>query len=673
MLRVFGRAGWPVKRHFDSGVTELEFALNDTEQFIGSVEQREHRADSSAMARLLLPRTIAVIGASDTPDTAGHELWRNVAGSFGGPSYPVNPRHDTVDGQPCYASVTDIDDDIWLAVVAVPAEELVATIDSCIAKRVRGAVVITDVDGTDIDVHALVDHARRNGLRIIGPASMGIASPDPASRMQAALVNIGLRSGGVAISMQSGSLGASLLQLAARLQMGISWFVSLGDKSDVSANDLLQFWEDDERIKVIALYTESFGNPRKFARLARRVSRSRPIVAVRAGTAAIGSGTAAMYQDSGVIEVPGVRPMLDMVRVLVDQPLPAGRRVAVLTNSRSPGVLATDALVTAGLEIVDPPVPLDFRATPVDFAAAVRAAIADPGIDAVLVIHAPALASSVGPNWQIDEAAADSPKPVLAVMLGHDDGPIRPGSRLPAFSFPENAAAVLGRMHAYAQWRDEATELHADEEAAVDATGAAGLIAAAIAEGRTTLDLARAWALLATYGLTTAAAQVAAGSPDAIADVAAMIGYPVALKATHRRLGRSAQAGIALDLADAGAVRGAVTTIRSWLGSDADEIVVQQMVAPGVDVRIRCSFDPQVGSIVALDLGSQQFDAEHDPRRSRLAPLSTTAATTLVRTSPVGTALAVAGLPPEPVVDALVRISTSSPITRSSPRSTSTR
>ncbi|MCU1502944.1 MAG: putative acetyltransferase [Ilumatobacteraceae bacterium] len=657
MLRVFGRAGWPVKRHFDSGVTELEFSLNDTEQFIGSVEQREHRADSSAVARLLLPRTVAVIGASNTPDTAGHELWRNVSSSFGGAVYPVNPLHETIDGRRSYASVADIDDDIWLAVIAVPAADLVATIDTCIAKRVRGAVVITAVDGTDIDVDALIDHARRNGLRIIGPASMGIASPDPASRMQASLVNVALPAGGVAISMQSGSLGAALLQLAGRLSMGISWFVSLGDKSDISGNDLLQFWEDDQRIKVIAMYTESFGNPRKFARIARRVSRKRPIVAVRAGAAAIGSGTAALYQESGLIEVPGVRAMLDMVRVLADQPLPPGPNVAVLTNSRSPGVLAADALATAGLRVVAPPVPLDFRSTFTDFEVAIRAAVADPGVDAVLVVHAPPLATSAGPTHEIDAAARGSAKPVLAVMLGHDDGPILPGSPVPTFSFPENAAFVLGRMHAYACWRTEAADVRIDDDTEVDAAGAALAISAAIAEGAAVLDLERTWTVLAAYGLATAPARVVRGDVADVVRVADALGYPVAVKSTRRRIGRSAQAGIALDLSSANALAEAVKTIRGFLGEDADELIVQRMIAPGVDVRVRSTFDELVGSIVTIDLASQQVDAPRDRRSSRLAPLSTTAATTLVQSSPVGAALAASGLAIEPVVDAIVRVS----------------
>ncbi|MEX2627657.1 MAG: GNAT family N-acetyltransferase, partial [Ilumatobacteraceae bacterium] len=395
MAKVFTRAGWPLQRRFDSGVIDFDFDLDDTTEFVDSVERREQRADSRSVARVLLPRTIAVVGASDRDGTIGHALWVNSCRDFDGVCYPVNPRHDIVGGQRSYRSVAAIPDDVNLAVIAVPHEELVASIHDCIAARVRGAVVVTSVDDSGIDVPALVQHARRHGLRLIGPASMGIASPRPDIGMSAALVDVRLPAGGVAISMQSGSLGTSLLRLAGELDMGISWFVSLGDKCDVSGNDLLQFWSDDEATTVVAIYTESFGNPRKFARIARRVSQQRPIVAVRTGAALFGVATGALYQQAGVIEVPTVVAMLDTARVLATQPPMRGDRVAVITNSRSPGVLARAALTTAGLTPVDPPAPLDWRADDDDFAHAIRAALDHDRVDAVLVIHAPPIAAEI--------------------------------------------------------------------------------------------------------------------------------------------------------------------------------------------------------------------------------------------------------------------------------------
>jgi acyl-CoA synthetase (NDP forming)/GNAT superfamily N-acetyltransferase len=658
MLRVFARAGWPVQRHFDSGVTELEFPLVETELFVDSVEAREHRADSRAIARLLLPRSIAVIGASDQAGSIGRELWRSVSGGAL-PVFAVNSRHDTVDGQRAYSSVLDIDDDVWLAVIATPAAVLPDVIEQCIRKRVRGAVVVTAIDGTDVDITALVAHARRNGMRLIGPASMGIASGQlpGVPRIHAALVPVELPPGAIAVSMQSGSLGASLLRLASEMSIGLSWFVSLGDKCDVSGNDLMQFWEDDEHTRVIALYTESFGNPRKFARIARRVGRTRPIVAVRTGTAAIGSAGAALYRQAGLIEVPTVRALLDTARVLATQPVPAGPRVTVLTNSRSPGVLASAALTAAGLTVVDPPRALDWRSTNADFGVAVGAAIDSPDIDAILVVHAPPIAASHPPAAAIDAAAAGSATPVLAVMLGRADGPIMEGSAVPSFSFPEPAAAVLGRMHSYRRWLDTEAETAAVELLDnLDRDEAATVLTAAVDRGETAAGSDDAMAVLAAYGINAPATSVMIdASDDEIVAAALATRFPVALKSVRRRAGRSAEAGVALDLHDESGVRDALTAIRASLGDDARSIIVQQMVPPGVDVRIRCTTDGLLGPVVTIGLGGVHADAIGD-ESSRLAPVSSAGAANLIASSRAGAALATAGFPTASLVDMIVRV-----------------
>ncbi len=660
MLGVFSKAGWPVRRHFDSGVMELEFALDDTDRYVDSVEDREHRADSRSVARLLLPRSIAVIGASDTPRSIGHELWRNTIGSTGVPVFPVNPHRATVGGRRSYPTVLDIEEDVWLAVIASPAATLVEVVEQCIAKRVRGAVVITATDGTDVDVPALVDRARRNGMRIIGPASMGIASSpiDGAGTVQSALVPVDLPPGRVAISLQSGSLGASLLQFAAQLSMGFSWFVSLGDKGDVSGNDLIQFWEDDERTAVIGLYTETFGNPRKLARLARRVARRKPIVAVRTGPAATGSGTEALYQQAGLIEVPTVRALLDTTRVLASQPVPMGPRVAILTNARSPGVLAAAAVHAAGLEVVEPPRALDWRSTNADFATAVADALAAADVDAVLVIHAPPILAADHPAAEIEQAAVEQAvpaKPVVAVMLGRRDGPVADGATVPSFAFPEPAAAALGRMYSYRRWLDteagvtpeELPDVRpADATEVLDAMDAAGEVMAA------PLQIAR---VLDAYGVAVPATSVLPADGEAVVDAARRIGYPVAVKARRRRPGRSAEAGVALDLGDDDDVREALAVMRASLGADADHLTVQRMVPPGVDVRIRCTTDARLGPVVTVGLGGIMADFIGD-EGSRLAPVSHAAAEHLVRTSRAGAALARAGIGTGPLVDTIVRI-----------------
>jgi acyl-CoA synthetase (NDP forming) len=623
---------------------DVDFDLDDTAEFLDSVERREQRADSRAVAHLLLPSSIAVIGASDRPGSVGDALWRHVSSNDRLRAHAVNPDRDRIGDVPAHDRVTDIDDDVGLAVIAVPESALEATIDDCIAKRVRGAVVITIVDDEQVDAHALVHHARNNGLRLIGPASMGIASPRPDVELQAALVELALPPGRVAVSMQSGTLGSSLLRQAADLDLGLSWFVSLGDKYDLSANDLLQFWEDDAATSVIALYTESFGNPRKFARIARRVSRSRPIIAVRTGAALLEPANATLYRETGVIEVPTVTDLLDTARVFANQPLMAGTRVAVVSNSRSPQVLADATLTSAGLTPVAPAEPLTWRSSLDDYETAVSDAMTDDDVDAVLVIHAPPTAHDINAPCDAIERGAHpyggsdaTVKPIVAVMLGSGDGPLRPGSSVPSFAFPEQAAAALARVAAYSRWRDEEADTADDELLGIDRAAADELIGQ-IAErpegGPPGPEETRE--LLATYAIPMARTlRVAADDAVAAADT---VGYPVAIKAAKRRVGRSVEAGMALDLAHEHDVVEAITAMRAHLGDDAAVVHVQPMLHAGTDLRVHVVDDDRLGPIVTVGLGGVQADLIAD-EVSRLAPISPTAGRRMVEASRASAAL----------------------------------
>ena len=635
MLNVFVKAGWPVQRRFESGVIDIDFPLDDTAEFIDSVERREQRADSRAIARILLPSSIAVIGASDQEGSIGHSIWRNVSGDPVRPTYPVNPRHPLVGGVPTYASVLDVAEEVGLAIIAVPVSQLAATLDECIAKRVRGAVVITAphdprVDGAEaVDIDAMVMHARRNGLRIIGPASMGIASTRPEVALQAALVEVTSPPGGIAISMQSGTLGGSLLRLADSLQLGLSWFVSLGDKSDVSSNDLLQFWEDDHATKVIALYTESVGNGRKFARIARRVALTRPIVVVRTGAALVGAGSDAMYRQSGVIEVPTVPALLDTARVLASQPLMHGDRVAILSNARSPSVAVSVTLAAAGLTVVDPPIPTDWRTTADGYRLAITAALDAADVDALVVVHAPPTELSLHlQTASIDEATRGALKPVVAVMLGLGDGPLCEGSSVPSFAFPEQASAALARVRWYSAWRK--AELEGESETpphGLDRGAAADIIAEYVASPGLVLAPEVVRQLLGTYGVAMPPTMLV--SAEVAVEAADQLGYPVAIKALERGLGRSAKAGVALDLVEADDVRESVATMREYLGDGAARVFVQQMVPPGIDLRVRVTSDPKIGPIVTVGLGGFQADLIAD-ESSRVAPVSPSSARTMI-------------------------------------------
>lgn len=654
MLAVFAKAGWPLARRFHSGVIEVDFALAATSEYLDSVGRREQRADSRAMARLLLPRSIAVVGASDDADSLGGALWQNITAGATTPVYAVNPNRATIDGAQSWPRLIDIPADVWLAVVAVPAADLEAVIDDCITSRVRGVIVHTNVDGSDIDIPALVDRARASGVRIVGPSSMGVLSARPDVSLNATVVNPATPAGSVAISLQSGTLGASLLRLADELALGLSWFVSLGDRSDVSGNDLLQFWDDDEATTAIGMYTESFGNPRRFARIARRVSRRRPIVAVRTGAAAIGPSGGALYQHSGLIEVPSVVAMLNTLRVLASQPVMRGPRAAVIANSTSPATLVNAAIVAAELTPVPPPVALDFSSTPADYGEAVTAALASDDIDGVIVIHAPPMARAVGaPTAEIDAASAGATKPVVAVLLGAPDGPIRPGSLVPGFAFPEAAAAVLGRSWAYGHWLETEAAATPAEVGDVDVEAVDTVVAAAIVIGRQTLSVDEVTTVLDAYGITMPASRFVVAA-DAVA-AADAIGYPVAVKARHRHVGRSLRAGVALDLADGDDVATAVRVMGDELGTNADAFVVQAMTLPGVDLRVRATVDERLGPLVAIGLGGVGSDLLAD-EDARLAPLSIASALALVGGSRAAPALAQSSIGTGLLVDVLVRV-----------------
>ncbi len=656
MLAVFSKAGWPLKRRFDSGVVDLDWDLATTDEFLDSVERREQRADSRAVARLLIPKAIAVIGASDRPATVGAAIWANLTRSAAMPVYPVNPNRSHIGDTKCYATIDELPDDVSLAIIAVPASSLEATIDACLAKRMRGAIIITDIDGTDVDIDALVTRSRRHGLRLIGPSSMGAAAIRPEAQMQAALVDVQLPAGDVAISLQSGSLGGSVLRQARDLGLGLSWFVSLGDKSDISGNDLLQFWEDDDQTKVVAMYTESFGNPAKFARIARRVSHRRPIVAVRTGAAADGALGGALYQQAGLIEVPTVHALLDTARVLASQPVLRGPSVRIITNSRSPATLAAAALRGAGLEPSVERISID--SSPETMHRAIDDAVAATDVDGILIIHTPAVASDidVAMTNAIDRAGTDGPKPVLAVLLGSADGPVRPGSAVPGFSFPEQAAAVLARSYGYGRWLETEREQTPSSITALDPDGALAVIEHAASmhpvDETFTLGTTASAALLGAYGVD--AAQAMEATPATAVTAARSIGYPVAVKAARRGVGRSVKAGIALDLTEDDDVTESVTQMVDALGTDADQLIVQAMMAPGFDVRIRCQHDDRLGVLVSVGLGGVHADVIDD-RSSRLAPVSGASARSMLAETKVAAALDAAGIESGALVDAICR------------------
>jgi acyl-CoA synthetase (NDP forming)/GNAT superfamily N-acetyltransferase len=651
MLSVFSKAGWPIERAFDSGIVDIVFPLESTPGLVDSIERRERLADARSLARLLFPRSVAVVGASDDPHSPGWAIVRNLLRcGFQGPVHPVNPNRAHVASIACASRVTDIAAHVDLAVIAVPSDALVSVVEDCAAKHVRGLIVCTEVPD-DFDNAGLVSYVRRHGMRLIGPASMGVlVTGERPLGAHLAWSADQAQTGGVAISLQSGPLGASVLELARRLQMGISTFVSLGERADVSGNDLLQYAEDDAATRVVAMYTETFGNPRKFARIARRLAMHTPIVAVRAGPVGDPTSVDVLYEQAGVIPVASVPELLDTARVLADQPLPAGDRVVVVTNARNPARLAAAALARQGFVIAEL-IDLTWRAGPADYGDAVRRMVDDAVGDALLVIHAPPVPHELeAPARAVAEAAAEAPVPVLAVMLGAEEGPLVPGSPVPSFSFPEPAAAVLGRARRLARWREVRTAELAEvpfalsESAQVRVRHVIDTALAARPTG-TLLPLAASVELLSAHGVRFSPARMVTSLDDAVDAFGELGGGPVCLKAVGR--GRR---GVRLDL---GSVDELVAAWRSMEG--VVEAMVQRMVAPGVDVRVAVEVDAALGPVVSVGLGGVHSRAIGD-RVARLAPFGSTVAHEAVHSSRAAVAVASMGGDIGPLVDLVHRV-----------------
>ena len=463
MLALFHEAGFADARTFADGVVKVVFPIEPTDASVDAVRERERRAAARSISRLLAPRTVAVVGVPRRSGTIGRRLLHNLLeADFAGPVYPVHPSAHAVAGVRAYPSVLDVPDEVDLAVIVVPAVEVPGVVEACARKGVGGLVVISsgfaerDPDGAAAE-RRLVAEARRNGMRMIGPNSMGVLNTDPLVGLNATIAPAVPGPGRIGFMSQSGGLGLVILEEMARRGLGVSTFVSVGNKADVSGNDLLEYWDGDDRTDLVLLYLESFGNPRRFARVARRFSRTKPIVAVKAGRSSAGIRAAApagdppvpggtdtvvdaVLRQSGVIRVDTLEELFDVAQVLAYQPLPAGRRVGIVGPAGGPGVLAADACDAAGLEVpelsattqaslralvgsasaVANPVSLDPRATWTQFERALVEVLADPAVDAVLAIFVTPLGPSADEvAAAIARAAATAPaKPVVASVLG---------------------------------------------------------------------------------------------------------------------------------------------------------------------------------------------------------------------------------------------------------------
>ncbi|MCX7621262.1 MAG: bifunctional GNAT family N-acetyltransferase/acetate--CoA ligase family protein [Acidimicrobiales bacterium] len=687
MLSVFRSAGFSTESSFEDGVIEVRLGIEPTPEALAAIHERERLAEARSVERLLAPSSVAVIGASSRRVNVGRTVFVNLLrNGFKGVAYPVNARAAPVASVRSYADVREIPDDIDLAVIAVPALRVLDVVEACGRRRVGGLIIVSAGFSEygpygDAGERLIVERARRYGMRVIGPESLGVINTAPRTAMHATVTGVEVRPGPVGFLTQSGTLGIAALEHAHRMGVGISSFIDVGSKVDVSGNDLLQYWEQDDRTKVIALHLESFGNPRKFTRLARRIARTKPIVAVQTHGHVVpdkrGSDpelewpvqatVEALLAQSGVIRVETPRELFAVAGVLAVQPPPIGRRVAVLSNSRGATLLTLDALGASRLTVAElsantrgelsallprgaataNPVDLTFAASPDDYEAGLRLLLADDGVDACIVIYAPAISERADEVARaIGRATVGSPrKPILATVLGRDvaDTLVSGDVSIPLFEFPAEAVAVLAGMVSYGEWRARA-QGRVPGPGEVDGLDIDVLrrrchdVLDGHPDGRW-LTIDEAAELLASVGAEFLAYRVVADRAG-LADAAAEVGFPLVLKATGLSRPRPGEAGgVALGLRDADDLLAAYDRMVGVHGAAMKPAIVQRMAEPGVEVMVAFHQHGNYGAVVTLGLGGPTTEA--NPQLPvRILPLSDLDARSLIDDTPVAGLLA---------------------------------
>jgi len=636
--------------------------------------------NAESLNALLKPRSVAVIGASRREGSIGNKIFTNLLdASFKGPVFPVNPQADTIASVKAYPSITAIPSLIDLVIIVVPAKSVLTAADECGKKGVKAVIVISagfaenDPEGAKRQ-RELVTTCRRYGMRLVGPNCMGVINTDPAISLNATFSHVFPPRGNIAMATQSGALGLVILEYAKNLGIGLSTFSSVGNRADVSSNDLLEYWRDDPDTSVIMLYLESFGNPRKFARIARSVSPHKPIIAVKAGRSAAGSRAAAshtgalatvdiaadaLFAQTGIIRVDSLEQLFDVADVLARQPLPRGSRIGILTNGGGPGALAADACAANGfdLPVLSEETLAGLRAllperaslsNPIDItdvgAAEYRGALsllaADPNIDAVIVIFIPPVfACPEEVATVIRELAPEfrlRGKPLVASFMGQRG--CVPGSNLPAgvagvpsFAFPESAVYALAWARDYSMLRDRPR-------------GSIPHLAGIEREKANTIiqPAAKGWlppeavhSLLEAYGIRSLVPRFARDLDQVLA-AAAGIGYPVVLKIdSDTIIHKTEVGGVSLDIASPKELKAAYTRMMEKLKTTGREaevrgVTIQKMAPEGVELIAGITHDATFGPLILFGLGGIYAELFKDTA-VRIHPLTDTDAREMVR------------------------------------------
>jgi acetyl coenzyme A synthetase (ADP forming)-like protein len=688
MRQVFRDSGFQVAAALTGGDLDVQLSLSLSAEGVALSERRRRLATVKSLRSLLTPSSIAVIGASADGAKIGSRILRALMDfGFAGRTLVVHPVVAAIQGLPAIRSARELPQDVDLAVVAVPAASVLPVVNECAAAGVHSLIVVSagfaeiGPSGRSLQ-DALVDAVRSYGMRLLGPNCIGAMNLAPDVRMNASFLPVVPPAGRVALSSQSGALGIAVLGMARERALGLSAFVSVGNKADVSTNDLLEFWEEDPKTQVILLYLESFGNPRRFARIAQRVGRIKPIVALKAGrtpagSRAAGSHTAALaasdtavnalFHQSGVIRVDTIDEMFDVAECLDAQPLPCGTRVAIVTNAGGPAILAADACDAAGLSVADlstdtqarlraclPPAasvtnPIDMIASAGadEYRQAVEIVLTASETDAVIVIVTPVdqgatgriLAGTAAATAR-SRASGGEVKPVFTCVVAEPTAVLNAEAARatrPIYRFPENAVRALGRVAAYARWRGQTPGLLWTFDEIDPAAARAACRKAIATRGGGWLDSTEVADVLRAFGVPMASGALAHSADDAVASADALK-FPVAAKLISPTLVHKTESGaIRLGLTTPAAVRAAygelmaLAAARGIPAADIAGVLVQPMIHGGVEVLVGVTHDPRFGPLVAFGSGGVDVEVWRDVQ-FRLAPLTDVDADEMIRT-----------------------------------------
>ncbi len=663
MLEVFAQSGFKVARAFDSGTVHVHFPIDETPEFRAVSLVRERVAAARSIARLLSPRSVAVIGASRADDKIGGAILANlVRDGFTGAIFPINPSATEIHRLRAYPTVSAIDQKIDLAVICVAAAAVEAAVEDCIHAQVGNLVVVASgfaevsEDGLQLE-RRVCSAVRAAGMRLVGPNCMGIMNTAPPVSLNATFASVPPVQGNVAMFSQSGALGISMLDHARARNLGVSSFISAGNRADVSSNDCLAYWAQDPATAVIVLYLESFGNPMKFARIAPAVARLKPIVAVKAGRTTAGKRAAsshsaalanldvaveALFEQAGVIRTNTLQELFDVVAMLASSPLPPGPRVGVITNAGGPGILLADACEAHGLALpkladvtlaalqaclpassgFTNPIDMTAGALPAEYARTIELVGTDPNIDSLVVVYIPPMLTrpeEIADAIARGAATVPAAKPVLSVFLSSEKAPARihRGARgtIPTYEFPENAALALAAAWRYARFKDRpqgtALTLGASSVASIRE-----VIDRAI-EGATSprwLSHDEIMTLLTAVGVQAAVAEEVVLSEVSMAS--ARVGFPVVAKAIAPGIVHMTEVGgVIMNINSAVEAEHAARMLQermSAAGTRLERVLLQRQIDAGIEMLVGMTGDPTFGPLLVCGMGGVNAELQQD-------------------------------------------------------------